>query len=42
MSAIEAKTYGLVDEVLGDISDIVVVENGEIKVPELNGDGSHR
>ncbi|MCB0072038.1 MAG: ATP-dependent Clp protease proteolytic subunit [Caldilineaceae bacterium] len=41
MSAIEAKTYGLVDEVLGDISDIVVVENGEIKVPELNGDGSH-
>ena len=42
MSAIEAKTYGLVDEVLGDISDIVVVENGEIKVPELNGDGTQK
>lgn len=42
MSAIEAKTYGLVDEVLGDISDIVVVENGEIKVPELNGDGTKK
>ena len=40
MSALEARTYGLVDEVLGETSDIVVVENGEIKVPDLNGDGA--
>lgn len=40
MSALEARTYGLVDEVLGETNDIVVVENGEIKVPDLNGDGA--
>ncbi len=41
MSAIEARDYGLVDEVLGDTSDIVTVKDGEIKVPSAsNGDGS--
>ena len=40
MNALEAKEYGLVDEVLGDTSDIVRVESGEIIVPSLNGDGA--
>lgn len=42
MDAIEAKDYGLVDEVLGDTSDIVRVKNGEIIVPDYvkNGDGA--
>lgn len=39
MSAIEAKDYGLVDEVLGDVSDIVTVEDGAIRVPGTNGAG---
>ncbi len=38
MNAIDAKNYGLVDEVLGDVSNIVTVENGEIRVP--SGDNS--
>jgi ATP-dependent Clp protease protease subunit len=37
MSTLEAKEYGLVDEVLGDVSDIVMVKNGEIVVPSSNG-----
>lgn len=37
MSALEAKEYGLVDEVLGDISDIVTVKDGDIQVPSSNG-----
>lgn len=40
MSALEAKEYGLVDEVLGDVSDIVVIEQGEIKVPTGNSNGA--
>jgi len=32
MNAIEAKEYGLVDEVHGNIDDIVVVDNAELKV----------
>lgn len=42
MDAIEAKDYGLVDEVLGDTSDIVRVKDGEIVVPDYvkNGDGA--
>lgn len=40
MSAIEAQEYGLVDEVLGDVSDVVTVEDGAIRVPpESNGTG---
>jgi len=34
MSAIEAQAYGLVDEVLGDTSDIVTVKDDVIEVPE--------
>jgi ATP-dependent Clp protease protease subunit len=40
MDALEARDYGLVDEVLGDTTDIVVVKDGEIVVPSLNGDGA--
>jgi ATP-dependent Clp protease protease subunit len=39
MSAIEAQEYGLVDEVLGDISDVVTVEDGAVRVPKSNGTG---
>jgi len=37
MSALEAQEYGLVDEVLGDVSDIVTVKDGDIQVPSSNG-----
>jgi ATP-dependent Clp protease protease subunit len=37
MSAMEAKEYGLVDDVLGDTTDIVYVKNGEVVVPSRNG-----
>ena len=37
MNAIEAKEYGLVDDVLGDSSDIVSVVDGQLKVPNQNG-----
>jgi ATP-dependent Clp protease protease subunit len=40
MNAIEAKEYGLVDELLGDTSDIVQVRNGEILVPQLTVNGA--
>jgi ATP-dependent Clp protease protease subunit len=40
MNALEAKEYGLVDEVLGDTTDIVVVKDGNIVVPSTNGAGS--
>ena len=42
MDALEAKEYGLVDEVLGDTRDIVVVQDGSIVVPPStsNGDGA--
>ncbi len=40
MNAIEAQEYGLVDEVLGDTSDIVLVQDGDIVVPEPNSDDS--
>ena len=42
MSALEAKDCGLVDEVLGNTDDIVLVEDGEIKVPSLNGSGKKK
>jgi ATP-dependent Clp protease protease subunit len=32
MSAPEAKDFGLIDEVLGDISDVVVLSNPDIDV----------
>src|SRR5687768_16382748 len=37
MSAVEAKGFGLVDEVLGDVSDIITINNGMFDV-ELYGD----
>jgi len=37
MDAIEAKEYGLVDEVLGDMSDIVSVRDGAVKLPAIAG-----
>lgn len=40
MNALDAKEYGLVDEVLGDTSDIVIVDDGEIVVPAINGNGA--
>jgi hypothetical protein len=32
MNAVEAKAYGLIDDVLGDTSDVVRLENGEFNV----------
>lgn len=33
MNAVEAKEYGLVDEVIGDVTDIVVVDKrGDIRL----------
>lgn len=40
MNAIEAKAYGLVDDVLGDVSDIVQIKDGEIVVPEYATNGA--
>ncbi len=37
MNSLEAKEFGIVDEVLGDTGDIVWVVDGEIRVPEGNG-----
>ncbi len=37
MDAIEAQEYGLVDEVLGDITGIVSVRDGAVKLPALSG-----
>ena len=37
MNAIEARDFGLVDEVLGDSSDIVSVVDGQLNVPSANG-----
>lgn len=37
MNSIEARDFGLVDEVLGDSSDIVSVVDGQLQVPNLNG-----
>ncbi|OUC07692.1 Clp protease ClpP, partial [Litorilinea aerophila] len=34
MNALDAKEYGLVDEILGDTSDVVIVRDGQIIVPE--------
>jgi ATP-dependent Clp protease, protease subunit len=39
MQALEAKEYGLVDEVLGDTSDIVQLVDGQVQVPGSNGTG---
>lgn len=38
MNVVEAKEYGLVDEVLGSEDDIVQIKNGEIVVPSMNGE----
>jgi hypothetical protein len=40
MNALEAKEYGMVDELLGDSSDVVQVRNGEIVVPDLSKNGA--
>jgi ATP-dependent Clp protease protease subunit len=37
MNALEAKEYGMVDEILGDSADIVQIRDGDIHVPDLNG-----
>lgn len=45
MNAVEAKEYSLVDEVLGDTSDIVVVDHSELNVhmfEEVNQNGSSK
>ena len=39
MNALDAKAYGLVDEVLGGTDDIVVIKDGEITFAAVNGDG---
>jgi hypothetical protein len=35
MNAVEARAFGLIDEVLGDLSDIIEVENMDFKVHTL-------
>lgn len=35
LNAMEARQYGLIDEVLGDYSDIIEIENYELKVSSL-------
>jgi ATP-dependent Clp protease protease subunit len=40
MNAIEAKEYGLVDDVLGNTGDIVQIKNGEIIVPDFAKNGA--
>lgn len=37
MDALEAKEYGLVDDVLGDTTDVVSVRNGAVTLPSKNG-----
>jgi ATP-dependent Clp protease protease subunit len=37
MQALEAKAFGLVDEVLGDTGDIVAMVDGHVQVPGENG-----
>jgi ATP-dependent Clp protease, protease subunit len=37
MNAVEAKAFGLIDEVLGDVSDIVVLADAEFRVNLLGG-----
>ena len=36
----EAKEYGMIDEILGNVSDLVTFENGKLKVPTPEGQGS--
>ena len=36
MNALEAKEYGMVDEILGDSGDIVQIKDGVIQVPTIN------
>ncbi|MBX2997830.1 MAG: ATP-dependent Clp protease proteolytic subunit [Caldilineaceae bacterium] len=40
MQALEAQQFGLVDEVLGDTSDIVQIVNGQVQIPGTNGAGN--
>jgi ATP-dependent Clp protease protease subunit len=40
MNAIDAKEYGLVDEVVGGVTDIVQIRNGEIIVPDFAKNGA--
>ena len=37
MDALEAKTYGLVDDVLGNTEHIVSIKDGTVTVPSVNG-----
>ncbi len=43
MNAVEARSFGLIDEVLGDMSDIVEIENIDFKVRTMaeKGEGRH-
>ena len=38
MNAVEAKDFGLVDEVLGNAQDVIAVEDGRIKLPSATND----
>lgn len=40
MNAVDAKEYGIVDQVLGDTNDIVVVDTGELDVKTLEEAGA--
>lgn len=40
MQALEAQQFGLVDEVLGDTSDIVQIVDGQVQIPGTNGAGN--
>jgi ATP-dependent Clp protease protease subunit len=37
MHAIEAKKYGLIDEILGNVNDLVTFEDGKLTLPGENG-----
>ena len=39
MNALEAKEFGLIDDVLGDANDVIAVEDGRIKLPSISGSG---
>lgn len=42
MNAIDAKEYGLVDEVLGDVADIVAVDTGDLQVSMVASDSENK
>lgn len=42
MNAIDAREYGLVDEVLGDVADIVAVNTGDLQVSMVANDSDNK